>query len=265
MTAGVALACLITGLIAGWLLRSAFIRAEISRMLEPMRQEVNYWRRETTRARSIADQLARQLASYTGHLPTDPDWPQEMSTSAGKARPRACRWVTASSCPTDLGFGPTQLDPKAHILLCLSCVIAIRLTSAGRSGTWDNYRGILLRWVGWCTSSQWQLIENPGRCFRAIDGEPPIPIRKPFRGVTDRVQQTPQTREWCLLHTIEHSESDHRKRCEVYSLSADVLAMPCDWWAINYQGCVFPGEHGIDERQTIAADRNAGAGRQSAS
>ena len=77
MTAGMALACLITGLIAGWLLRSAFIRAEISRMRERMQQEVNYWQHETTRARSIADQLARQLAAHTGHLPTDPGWPQE--------------------------------------------------------------------------------------------------------------------------------------------------------------------------------------------
>lgn len=77
MTAGMALACLITGLIAGWLLRSASIRTEISRMLERMQQEVNYWQRQTTRARSIADQLARQLAAHTGHLPTNPDWPQE--------------------------------------------------------------------------------------------------------------------------------------------------------------------------------------------
>jgi len=77
VTTSMALACLITGLTAGWLLRSAFIRAEICRMRERMRQEVNHWKRETTRARSIADQLARQLAVHTGHLPTDPDWPQE--------------------------------------------------------------------------------------------------------------------------------------------------------------------------------------------
>jgi len=77
MTAGMALACLVTGLIAGWLLRSAFIRAEISRMRERMQQDVRYWRCETTRARSIADQLARQLAAHTGHLPTDPPWPQD--------------------------------------------------------------------------------------------------------------------------------------------------------------------------------------------
>jgi hypothetical protein len=77
MTAGMALACLITGLVAGWLLRSAFIRAEISRMRERMQQEVNYWQGKTTRARSTADQLARQLAAQTGHLPTDPDRMQE--------------------------------------------------------------------------------------------------------------------------------------------------------------------------------------------
>ena len=57
MSAGTALACIITGLVAGWLLRSAFIRAEISRMLERMRQEVNYWQREATRARSCAARI----------------------------------------------------------------------------------------------------------------------------------------------------------------------------------------------------------------
>lgn len=77
MITGMAMACLITGSIAGWLLRSVFIRAEISRMRERMQQEVNHWRDETARAQSISDQLARQLAAHTGHLPDHPDWPQE--------------------------------------------------------------------------------------------------------------------------------------------------------------------------------------------
>ncbi len=77
MTAGMVLACLVTGLIAGWLLWSAFIRAEIFRVRERMQQDVSYWQGETLRARSIADQLARQLAAHTGHLPTDPRWPQD--------------------------------------------------------------------------------------------------------------------------------------------------------------------------------------------
>ena len=77
MITGMAVACLVTGLIGGWLLRSAFIGAEISRMLKRMQQEVNHWQRETARAQSISDQLARQLAAHTGHLPDGQDWSQE--------------------------------------------------------------------------------------------------------------------------------------------------------------------------------------------
>jgi hypothetical protein len=77
MTAAMGMACLVTGLIAGWLFRSAFIEAEISRMLERMQREINYWQCETTRARSIADQLARQLAAHIGHLPNDQDRSQD--------------------------------------------------------------------------------------------------------------------------------------------------------------------------------------------
>jgi hypothetical protein len=71
------MACLVTGFIAGWLLRSVFIMTEICRLQERMQRKINYWQRETARARSIADQLARQLAAHTGHLPDDQDWPQE--------------------------------------------------------------------------------------------------------------------------------------------------------------------------------------------
>ena len=77
MTAELAIACLVTGFIAGWLLRSAFVMAEISRMQERMQRKVNHWQRETARARSVAERLARQLAARTGHLPDEPDWPQE--------------------------------------------------------------------------------------------------------------------------------------------------------------------------------------------
>jgi hypothetical protein len=77
MIAGMAMACLFTGLIAGWLLRSVFIKAEISRMLERMQREVKYWQRETARARSTADQLARQLAAHIGHVPDHQDWSQD--------------------------------------------------------------------------------------------------------------------------------------------------------------------------------------------
>jgi len=77
MITGMAMACLVTGLIAGWLLRSVFIKAEISRMRDRMQHEVNHWRRKAERAQSISDQLARQLAAHIGHLPDHQDWQQE--------------------------------------------------------------------------------------------------------------------------------------------------------------------------------------------
>jgi hypothetical protein len=75
--ANLAIACLVTGFIAGWLLRSVFVMSEISRMQERMQRKINHWQRETTRARSIADQLARQLAAHTRRLPDNFDWQQE--------------------------------------------------------------------------------------------------------------------------------------------------------------------------------------------
>lgn len=77
MTAELAMACLVTGFIAGWLLRSAFVMAEISRMQERMQRKVSHWQRETARARAVSERLARQLAARTGHLPDEPDWSQE--------------------------------------------------------------------------------------------------------------------------------------------------------------------------------------------
>jgi hypothetical protein len=77
VTANLAMACLFTGFIAGWLLRSIFVMAEISRSQERMQRKVHYWQCETARARSMVAQLARQLAARTGHLPEEQDWPQE--------------------------------------------------------------------------------------------------------------------------------------------------------------------------------------------
>ncbi len=71
MIAGITMACFVTGLIAGWLLRSIFIRDEISRIEERAEREVNHWQRETARAQSISDQLACQLAAHTGQLPSN--------------------------------------------------------------------------------------------------------------------------------------------------------------------------------------------------
>jgi len=77
MTANLAIACLVTGFIVGWLLRSIFVMTEISRMQERMQRRISHWQRETARARSIADQLARRLAAHTGQLPEHLDWPPE--------------------------------------------------------------------------------------------------------------------------------------------------------------------------------------------
>jgi Flp pilus assembly protein TadB len=63
VTANLAMAFLVTGAVAGWVLRSAFVMAEISRSQERMQRKVRYWQCETARARSIAAQLARQLAA----------------------------------------------------------------------------------------------------------------------------------------------------------------------------------------------------------
>lgn len=79
MTADLAIGCLVVGFIVGWLLRSVFAMAEISRMQERMQRKISHWQRETARARSMADQLARQLAAHTGHLPGEQDWPEESS------------------------------------------------------------------------------------------------------------------------------------------------------------------------------------------
>jgi hypothetical protein len=77
VTADLALACLVSGLIAGWLLRSIFIVAELSRVQERMQRKINHWQRETARARSIAEQLACQLAALTGRMPDDQHWSQD--------------------------------------------------------------------------------------------------------------------------------------------------------------------------------------------
>jgi hypothetical protein len=54
------------GSIAGWVLRSVFVSAEISRMQARMQHQVRRWQVETAQARSRAEQLARQLAAHTG-------------------------------------------------------------------------------------------------------------------------------------------------------------------------------------------------------
>lgn len=77
MTASLAIACLATGSIAGWVLRSVFVSAEVSRVQARMQRKVRHWQCETARARSRAEQLARQLAAHTGVMPGEQAWSPE--------------------------------------------------------------------------------------------------------------------------------------------------------------------------------------------
>lgn len=61
MTGTVAVACIVTGLIMGWLLRTVAVMAEISRWQERMQEKVRYWQSEAVHARHLAERLARQL------------------------------------------------------------------------------------------------------------------------------------------------------------------------------------------------------------
>jgi hypothetical protein len=71
MIASLAIACLATGSIAGWVLRSVFVEAEISRAQARMQRQIRRWQCETARARSCAERLARQLAAHTGVIPEE--------------------------------------------------------------------------------------------------------------------------------------------------------------------------------------------------
>lgn len=66
MTAVVALAAVITGIVAGWWLRMIIITAEVSRSQEKMQRKIRYWQSEAARARFVARQLGRQLAAHAG-------------------------------------------------------------------------------------------------------------------------------------------------------------------------------------------------------
>ena len=75
MNAGLAAACLVTGLIAGWLLRSVMVMAAISRSEDRMQKKVRYWQSEAMYARNIAERLARQVRALGGSPPDKPDRP----------------------------------------------------------------------------------------------------------------------------------------------------------------------------------------------
>jgi uncharacterized membrane protein YciS (DUF1049 family) len=75
MIGPLALACFVTGFIAGWLLRTVFVMAQISWSQERLQRKVRYWQGEAIHARAITQQLSRQLAAATGRQPEPPDWP----------------------------------------------------------------------------------------------------------------------------------------------------------------------------------------------
>jgi uncharacterized membrane protein YciS (DUF1049 family) len=66
-------AAFIMGLIIGWLLRTVFAVAVISRSQERMQRKVRYWQAETTRARMEAERLARLMEAHGVRL-TPASW-----------------------------------------------------------------------------------------------------------------------------------------------------------------------------------------------
>jgi hypothetical protein len=70
MIGTVAIAFLVTGLIAGWLLRTAVLMSEVSRFQERMQKKVRYWQSEAIHARHQAERLASQLNAL-GYPPRD--------------------------------------------------------------------------------------------------------------------------------------------------------------------------------------------------
>ena len=75
MTGIVALGCFIIGFIVAWLLRTAYVMAQVSWAYEQMERKVRYWQGEAMHARAVAENVLRQLAASTGRPPEPPDWP----------------------------------------------------------------------------------------------------------------------------------------------------------------------------------------------
>jgi hypothetical protein len=67
---------LVLGFSFGWLLRSIFVMAAISRSQEYMERKVRYWQSETARARASASHLRRLLAAASQPTlkPSGGDW-----------------------------------------------------------------------------------------------------------------------------------------------------------------------------------------------
>ena len=70
-----ALACFVTGFIVAWLLRTGYVMAQITWVQKQMESKVRYWQGEAIHARSVAENLLRQLEASTGRPAEPPDWP----------------------------------------------------------------------------------------------------------------------------------------------------------------------------------------------
>jgi hypothetical protein len=75
MTGMLALACFVTGFIVAWLVRTGYVMARITWAQEQMERKVRYWQVEAIHARSVAENLLRQLAAGTGRPAEPTDWP----------------------------------------------------------------------------------------------------------------------------------------------------------------------------------------------
>jgi uncharacterized membrane protein YciS (DUF1049 family) len=69
VTATVVAACFTTGLIAGWLVRTALVMAEVARSQERMQTKIRYWQSEAVHARHRAERLTCRLRAL--ECPTD--------------------------------------------------------------------------------------------------------------------------------------------------------------------------------------------------
>jgi hypothetical protein len=76
MTGILAVACLMTGFIVAWVLRTGYVATQISWAQRQMERKVRYWQGEAIRARAVAEHLLRQLESIGGHSAEPTDWPE---------------------------------------------------------------------------------------------------------------------------------------------------------------------------------------------
>jgi len=70
-----ALGCFVTGFITAWVLRTGYVMTQISWAQERMEHKVGYWQGEAIHARSVAENVLRQLEAGTGRPAEPADWP----------------------------------------------------------------------------------------------------------------------------------------------------------------------------------------------